>query len=585
MIPCLFGAISRDAATAPADILLPNDHANIKAVSEPAVVICANSSLLPLRQYMSSSAKILVVGALYNTSDTTMRPDALVGKKAPFDLTALDGSFILIKVEHHPERTCVTIATDKFGTRRLYYINTEDYVLFSTHLFGFYLLGRKKDQNIQDDILLHYYNFGFTPSDSSLIAGTKKLPAGSLLTVENDRQDVRRYFDVKNLYRPQDYRALDEDQWCGRIDNALANGVAHRAHSGEEVGISLSGGVDSGYIAQKLTQTGAIVFGYNISYKDYYDEEDRVDFLAKSLNINVRKIRLDADEIIENFEQVSASSSEPAALNGSIMRFAARQARKDGLAKLFDGDGADRLFLGMNRYIGYRRAIDLYNRAARFGMTGPLQLILGMLPGDEIQKFHILVSNWRAGIPPYPERKLGGVRIYDPDYEWRVFQLGAQSYFEQFTRDFGAFDFGSYFTYQSVHMCPEMFFHGASEMMTDLGISPIPAFFTDELVELAFNIPTEWKLHGNTTKYILRKAAARHMDKEYWMLPKIGLQSALHYVLQTDRGKQWYGSLQVKVLDSDEYKTLTTLAKGQEIETDRLVSLMAWKDAQVGNTY
>ena len=367
---------------------------------------------------------------------------------------------------------------------------------------------------------------------------------------------------------------------CGKIDAALADGISRRAHAGEPVGISLSGGVDSGYIAQKLTQTGAKVHGYNISYADYYDEEDRVDFLAGSLGIDVTKIRLGADEIIENFERISGVSSEPASLNGSIMRFAAERAKADGLTKLFDGDGADRLFLGMNRYLGYKRAIDIYDRVAKLGMAGPLRLILGMLPGDEIQKFHILVSNWRAGIPPYPERKLGGVKKYDQAYETRVFQLGAKSYFDRFQRDFGAFEFGSYFTYQSFHMCPEMFFHGSTEMMTDLGVTPIPAFFTDEMVKIAFDTPTEWKLRDNTTKYILRKAAAQHMDKKYWMLPKIGLQSALTYVLQTDRGEQWYAALRDKVLESEEYGKLTELAAGQEIETDRLVSLIAWKDAQ-----
>ncbi len=498
-------------------------------------------------------------------------------------VSELDGSFVLVDVEEGDAPTRISIATDKYGTRRLYYTVTDRFVRFSTHVHGLNLLEQKLGRTIQEDTLLHYYNFGFAPSNVSLFPGVMRLPAGSRLVIHNGTPIVERYFDIKEVYRPQT-EAVDEAALCGKIDAALADGISRRAHAGEPVGISLSGGVDSGYIAQKLTQTGAKVQGYNIAYKDYYDEEDRVDFLAGSLGIDVTKIRLSADDIIENFERISAVSSEPASLNGSIMRFAAERAKADGLTKLFDGDGADRLFLGMNRYLGYKRAIDIYDRVAKLGMAGPLRLILGLLPGDEIQKFHILVSNWRAGIPPYPERKLGGVKKYDQAYESRVFQLGAKSYFERFQRDFGDFEFGSYFTYQSFHMCPEMFFHGSTEMMTDLGVTPIPAFFTDEMVKIAFDIPTEWKLRDNTTKYILRKAAAQHMDKKYWMLPKIGLQSALNYVLQTDRGQQWYAALREKVLESEEYRKLSELAEGQEIETDRLVSLIAWKEAQTAPT-
>lgn len=496
------------------------------------------------------------------------------------DVRDLDGGFVLIDVDSSPSGISTTLSTDKFGTRRLYYSIGEQGLMFATHLAGLRALECPFESSIPDATLLHYYNFGFTPSDISLFPSVKKLPAGSSLTVSQGNHSVARYFDLKDISQEPQTDTFDEATLCGKIDAALAAGISRRAHDGEAVGISLSGGVDSGYIAQKLTQTGARVHGYNIAYQDYYDEEDRVDFLAGSLGIDVTKIRLSADDIIENFERISAVSSEPASLNGSIMRFAAERAKADGLDKLFDGDGADRLFLGMNRYLGYKRAIDIYDGVAKAGMTGPLQLILGMLPGDEIRKFHILVSNWRAGIPPYPERKLGGVKTYDPAYESRVFQLGAQSYHDRFQRDFGDYEFGSYFTYQSFHMCPEMFFHGSTEMMTDLGVSPIPAFFTDEMVELAFRIPTEWKLRDKTTKYILRKAAAQHMDKEYWMLPKIGLQSALNYVLQTNRGKQWYAALREKVLESAEYRKLAELAEGQEIETDRLVSLIAWKDAQ-----
>jgi len=573
-IPCLFGVVALGDESNRSPMSIQPETANLLATADDVARVWSNSNVLPVTVAKSEIRTRILVGKLFSARRQSSPAMAAA------DIRDLDGGFVLVDIDTTPGGATITLATDKFGTRRLYYAIGDGYVMFATHLSGLRTLGCPIEHSITDATLLHYYNFGFTPSDASLFPSVKKLPAGSRLTISGGTKSVARYFDLKDISSRPQTDGLDEAELCGRIDTALAQGISRRAGEGETVGISLSGGVDSGYIAQKLTQTGASVRGYNIAYQDYYDEEDRVDFLAHSLGIDVTKIRLSADEIIENFERVSAVSSEPASLNGSIMRFAAERAKADGLTKLFDGDGADRLFLGMNRYLGYKRAIDIYSRAANLGMTAPLQLILGKLPGDEVQKFHILVSNWRAGIPPYPERKLGGVKRYDKAYETKVFQLGAKSYYERFLQDFGEFEFGAYFTYQSFHMCPEMFFHGSTELMTDLGITPIPAFFTDEMVQIAFDTPTRWKLRDKTTKYILRKAAAQNMDKNYWMLPKIGLQSALNYVLQTDHGKQWYAVLREKVLDSAEYRKLTELAAGQEIETDRLVSLIAWKEAQ-----
>ncbi len=573
-IPCLFGIVALgDQSNRSHPSILPETATVLSAIDHD-VRVWSNSDLLPVAVAKSENRTRILVGKLFGAQSRSC------SAMAAADIRDLDGGFVIVDIHTTPGGATATLSTDKFGTRRLYYGIDEGYLKFATHLSGLRTLGYPLERTITDTTLLHYYNFGFTRSDASLFPSVKKLPAASSLTISGGSQSVARYYDLRDISNRPQTDAINEATLCRKIDAALTAGISRRALKEETVGISLSGGVDSGYIAQKLTQTGASVRGYNIAYEDYYDEEDRVDFLADSLGIDVTKIRLSADEIIENFERVSAVSSEPASLNGSIMRFAAEGAKADGLTKLFDGDGADRLFLGMNRYLGYKRAIDIYSRAANLGMAAPLQLILGMLPGEEIRKFHILVSNWRAGIPPYPERKLGGVKRYDKAYETKVFQLGAQPYYERFQQDFGEFEFGAYFTYQSFHMCPEMFFHGSTELMTDLGITPIPAFFTDEMVKIAFDTPTRWKLRDKTTKYILRKAAAQNMDKKYWMLPKIGLQSALNYVLQTDQGKRWYEGLREKVLESAEYRKLTELAAGQEIEIDRLVSLIAWKDAQ-----
>jgi len=481
-----------------------------------------------------------------------------------------EGSFALVRIDGRGLR----LAADRYGFRPLFYRRAGGLLLFATHLRGLASLARLP--GVDADALLHYYNFGVTPNDRTLLDGVRKLPPGSMLVAEAGEVRVGPYVRLGRLHDPAPFEAASEDDLCEEIDARLTRAVGRRTAGEARVGVALSGGVDSGLLAAKAVQGGAAVVGYTLAYGRAYDEFPRVDILARALGIEVRRIRLTPGEVIANFEHASGIASEPIGFNNATMRFVALAAREDGVRTLLDGDGADRLFLGMRRHRGYARLLRAYGWLERKGLLPYVGPALTRLPWNELRKAGLHFENWRRGIPPYAERGLGRVRRYDEAYERRVYEIAVAPHREAFLREVGEGDFGDFFTWLAIQMCPEMFFHHPLELQQDLGLFPAPAFFDDEVVSVALSLGTGWKLRDGHTKYILRRAANRALDHRYWQLPKIGLQSAYAFAVGSPEGRAWRGRRLEEARAMPEAALLEAAVPGG-VDPERLLPLVVWK--------
>ncbi len=534
-----------------------------------------------ITQFDNGSTTVIIFGRIYapfqiNQYDKENDNKSAILSQMP--LKEIEGSFVHIQIIREDNRITLHLSTDKYGFRPFFYFRNQGQIYFTTHLAGLSILLKGQWPTLSDEALLHYYNFGFTPNHQTLLQGIQKIPPASTLTIEKDRFLIAPYFSIAQLYQPDKYLHSSENEICQTIDHLFLEAVQNRIPTkNQEVGVALSGGVDSGYIAQKLVQSHVPVIGYNLAYGKYYDEFTRINFLATHLGIEIRKIIVTPEQVISNFEEVNRFSSEPTGFNNATMRFVAQAAQKDQVGALFDGDGADRLFLGMNRYLQYQKVIRSYSLLKKLKLLPFITLILPFLPNIELKKLSIHFHNWQQGIPPYPERDMGGLHQYNQDYEQTLYELAVKRFREDFDKVFKASHFGDFFTYQSIHMCPEMFFYDPCEIQTPLGLFPIPAFWADSLVSLAISLPTTWKLRHGKTKYILRKAAARNLDPKYWMLPKIGLQNAFHYLIQSKEGQIWQKQQKQNVQDSSEYKTLQTLVPNGYVDPNKLIALIVWK--------
>ena len=495
-------------------------------------------------------------------------------------LAQVEGEFVSVTAGFESEQAqSVQIATDKFGFRTAFYCERDGVLYFATHISGLRVFPLGALDELSTDSLRHYYHFGVTPGTATLIEGVRKVGAGSKLAIGSGSVSSERYFDVLDICRPGITSGKTTNEVAGDVNDAMAASIEARTSGTEKVGLALSGGVDSGFVALHLKEKAPNFHSFNLAYGEFYDEHDRVAKLERELGLNVTRMNLAVDDLLETFDNANARASEPVLWNDTALAVLAGRAYESGVGILFDGDGADRLFLGMNSHVTYDRLLRWYDSLSRFGLAGAAVWASSLLPGENWKKLRVHFTNWRNGIPPYTGRKFDGAGDYDENRERSIFELGIAHLWNDFTARTESREPAFFFSYLAIRMCPERFFRTPLEQQSFIGLRPVSPYWDERLVGLAISIPTDLKVQGSTTKFILREAAARAGSREYWNLPKVGLQSAFEFAARSPQGQRWVDRCRAEVLASEPYARLKEAEGGREIDPDRLMAVWTWYKA------
>lgn len=471
--------------------------------------------------------------------------------------------------------TKLQIYTDHYSKIPLLYLQDNETLYFASSLELLLKIADKKPAQFNKDGLLFYYNFGFSAFNHTLVEGVKSLSGGQLLSFENGDIKHNTYFNVFDIEQYTRNNAFLESN-INAIDASLLKSTDEVLQSYKNIGIALSGGVDSGYLAQKINECGKSFNAYTIGFEDDYNEFERIDYLSKKLNFTTKKIILNPNDIITNYLEVSKYSSFPVGFNNSILNTIYENASSDGVDILFDGDGADRLFLGMNKYLQLQKILQLYNTTKSLKLNGLTAKVLTMIKHPSAGKLSFYFKKFNENYPFYGERKLSGSAIYDKEFEELLNNLALPEELKQLSTSSDKWLFFSLF---SVYYTPTFFFHTPYELQLRHNIVSNPQFWSDDLVKLGLSIPVRQKLHKSTTKMVLREAAKLKIDDGYWNLSKIGLQNSYEYVKKSDMGKAFISSYVDLIKKSDEYQYLKEISPEHTIEAERLLPYWIWKES------
>jgi len=163
----------------------------------------------------------------------------------PAMLDRLNGMFAFAL--HDADTGTLFLARDRMGVKPLHYVELSDGSLaFASELKGLLahpLLRRVPDVTAVEDFLA----YGYVPDDACLVAGVKKLPAGTFLSVQRWQGVPRpkRWWDVGFADRATgSAKALGEELLA-----RMRDGVRSRMVADVPLGAFLSGGVDSSVAA------------------------------------------------------------------------------------------------------------------------------------------------------------------------------------------------------------------------------------------------------------------------------------------------------------------------------------------------
>ncbi len=289
-------------------------------------------------------------------------------------LPKLNGMFAFAVWERDSNR--LFLARDRLGVKPLYLNNDGQRLRFASSLPAL-LAGGGMDTRLDPQALNYYLNFhAVVPAPHTLLAEVKKLPPASWLRVEADgRIEQKRWWQLDFGPR-EDERDFAFDDWRDRVLDGMREAVSIRQRAAVDVGVLLSGGVDSSLLVGLLREAGVSDLStFSIGFQDAGgergDEFQYSDLIARHYGTRHHQLRIDEREIIDQLPAAFRAMSEPMVSHDCIAFYLLSREVAKHCKVVQSGQGADELFAGYHWYPlvdGADNAFDAY-RAAFFDRT------------------------------------------------------------------------------------------------------------------------------------------------------------------------------------------------------------------------
>jgi asparagine synthase (glutamine-hydrolysing) len=258
----------------------------------------------------------------------------------------------------------LSLARDRLGEKPLFYWRDGARFAFASEIKGLVdlLPSAPPLSPTAIDTFLHYQ---YVIEPETPLEGVAKLPAGHVLEIGVDRWGAapRAYWDVASV--PAVDGAPAE---CLR--GALERAIELTLRSDADVGIALSGGLDSAVIAALATRTRKDVAAFTVGYPGHpsFDERHAARQLADRLSIPHVSAELSTDQFAAFFPELVSALDEPIGDIAAYGHYAVAQlAARHGMKVLLTGIGGDELFFG---YGWVREAVRL-SRLKRHAVMRP----------------------------------------------------------------------------------------------------------------------------------------------------------------------------------------------------------------------
>ena len=415
------------------------------------------------------------------------------------------------------------LARDRMGIKPLYYAEHDGAFIFGSELKvvleypGF-------PRNIDLVALDEYLSFEYVPTPRTIFQGVKKLPPGHALSYRNGKLETWKYWDV-NLARSESIRPKQLADYEHELLELLEKVVQKEMVSDVPIGVLLSGGIDSSAIAAMMAKAApGNLKSFSIRFEDpSFDESNYARLVAKHLQTEHHELSLTPEIAMELVPKIGSFIDEPLGDSSLIPTYLLSEFTRHHVKVALGGDGGDELFAGYSTLQAHR-LVEYYERMLPgFVRHRMIPWVIDRMPVsfDNIS-FDFKLRRFVAGraVPPVVRHHqwMGSFsqtdkpKLLKPWAELRerdVYQVAFEhEHNSQAKEDVNRLLYCDLKMYLENDILPKV---DRASMANSLEVR-VP-LLNHTLVEYASQIPHSLKLHGMTTKYILRRALKDQLPK------------------------------------------------------------------------
>jgi asparagine synthase (glutamine-hydrolysing) len=244
-------------------------------------------------------------------------------------------------------RRRLLLARDRVGKKPLHYFDRGGRLSFASELAAL-LEDARIPRLVDPQAIDAYLALLYVPHPLCAVEGVRKLPPASILTWENGKMRVERYWRLD--YSQKENGSSDEQSQ--RIREHLREAVRIRLVSERPLGAFLSGGVDSaGVVAMMADLASGPVKTFSIGFtSDRFDELPHARRIAELYSTDHVEHIVEPDAVAI-LPKLVTHYGDPFADSSAVPSFYVASVASREVTVTLNGDGGDENFAGYNRYI------------------------------------------------------------------------------------------------------------------------------------------------------------------------------------------------------------------------------------------
>ena len=443
------------------------------------------------------------------------------------------------------------LVRDHFGIKPLYYYSDSNQIIFSSEIKSIKKIVGKK-MNISNQAIVASSLYCWIPEKNCIFSDIKKLQPGEYIKVKNNDIECNQYWSNKSL--------IDKKSTLNNLNDAihklsatLEDSIDKHLVSDVPVNAFLSGGLDSSLLVAIARQRLDQLDCYNIKFTDIDQKHEAnandsyyADKVSKYLNVklNTLEVKPNLSNLLEKIVyHLDEPIGDSAAINTYLI---CENAKNNGVKVLLSGMGSDEIFSGYRKH----RALQIKSKlnfvpSITFKF---LEKISQNIPVNSNQKGLKLIRWFKrfTNILKYSENNKAFLRsytYYDIDKFDEIFQFNSKDISNSILKNFNDnFSFAN----NKRDLLDTMNFVDINDFMVSLNLkytdlasmassSEVRVPYIDlEVMKIAFQINSKFKIKNNEQKFILKKVAEKWLPKEIIYRPKANFTLPLRAWIKKD---------------------------------------------------
>jgi len=422
------------------------------------------------------------------------------------------------------------LARDRFGKKPLYYGTFGNTFIFASEIKSMLKHPAvRKEIDVQG--MLKYFAYDYIPNPHTIFKGIHKLEPGFFAVVSKEGFKKKEYWNIKfdescTKKTTEDYEKTFRDLLRGAVKKRLISDVP--------LGVFLSGGLDSSCVVAMMAELlpSKSIKTFTIGFKDkHFDESSDAKVVAEHFKTDHYEKIIDANEMLEVLPDVLNTLDEPFADYSIIPTYYVSRFARKHVTVCLGGDGGDEFFAGYPSFVAHRISRVLKNIPFSTALLTMASKVAGGKSGYMSTAFKlrrylrginypeaIRHQVWIGSFPPMEQSKLlahdlrkhvNAKALYHESYE-HMKNVTELNYVNRVN-----------YLYAKTYMTDDILTKVDRASMA-VSLEVRAPFLDPDFIEFATSIPTDLKLKGLSTKYIVKKAMEKKLPKRILHKPKHG---------------------------------------------------------------